>query len=673
MIAIVKRSLACMLAFILTVSAVPVYVYAQESEGQVEDGSYIVPVEMWNASSDKLSMAAGTLEGKGKLVISEGEARLNIVFQEANIMGMSAYLSEFHTYNDFSGDKTDLLQAEYLSFLDADNTCLKEVSIPVETGASFTYVKMFVPLMNTYVDARIYVEYANLQEYSETDRQSWDEKVTLFESLTQERYTLESYETVAAMVAEAKEAIKATYTPQAEIDSRTETLSYALKRDLVLNVADGSYEIDGYLWHATKDQASMATGIISLAELEIKDGAVQVILNTQQLTVYGQTAYVDKLQFLAGESYVEADITGRELENENVSQFCFTLPEAVGLTTIQVYYNGRWTDARLYLDFETLSQKEETVKPEVTVNLNMSSATVYDQGDQKTVTLEATVTETESDVAWKSSDTGVAAVSSAGVVTGKKAGTAVITAEADGVSAQCEVTVKARTLKLSSTKATIYTTQQKTVTLKATLTGSTGKVTWKSSDINVAAVSSSGTVTAKKAGTAVITATADGVSAKCTVQVKTISLKLNKTKSTIYTAGKKTVTLVPTIVGPSTKVTWKSDNTKIATVNSKGVVTAKKTGTVKITATANGIKKTCTVTIKKPSLTVSKTSISVKRGNTAAISAKATPATTIKYKSGNTKIATVSSKGVIKGIKKGTVKITVSCNGIKKTVTVKVK
>ncbi|MEO2626594.1 Ig-like domain-containing protein, partial [Blautia wexlerae] len=43
------------------------------------------------------------------------------------------------------------------------------------------------------------------------------------------------------------------------------------------------------------------------------------------------------------------------------------------------------------------------------------------------------------------------------------------------------------------------------------------------------------------------------------------------------------------------------------------------------------------------------------------------------YKSSNSKIATVSSKGVVKGKKKGTAKITVTCNGVKKVFTVKVK
>lgn len=77
---------------------------------------------------------------------------------------------------------------------------------------------------------------------------------------------------------------------------------------------------------------------------------------------------------------------------------------------------------------------------------------------------------------------------------------------------------------------------------------------------------------------------------------------LNKTKATIYTSGKKTVQLKATVTGASSKVTWKSSDKKIATVNGKGLVTAKKAGTVAITAKANGLTVKCKVTVKTKTL-----------------------------------------------------------------------
>lgn len=76
-------------------------------------------------------------------------------------------------------------------------------------------------------------------------------------------------------------------------------------------------------------------------------------------------------------------------------------------------------------------------------------------------------------------------------------------------------------IKLNKTTATIYMSgTNRTVQLKATVTGASKKVIWKSSNSAVASVSSTGKVTAKSAGKAVIMATANGKTAKCTVTVK---------------------------------------------------------------------------------------------------------------------------------------------------------
>ena len=80
------------------------------------------------------------------------------------------------------------------------------------------------------------------------------------------------------------------------------------------------------------------------------------------------------------------------------------------------------------------------------------------------------------------------------------------------------------------------------------------------------------------------------------------TLKLNSSKTTLYTG--KTYTL--RINGTKAVPTWKSGNTKVATVTKSGKVTAKSAGTAKITATLYGRKLTCTVTVKKPSAAQSK-------------------------------------------------------------------
>lgn len=157
------------------------------------------------------------------------------------------------------------------------------------------------------------------------------------------------------------------------------------------------------------------------------------------------------------------------------------------------------------------------------------------------------------------------------------------------------------------------------------------------------------------------------------VKAYKVTITLNKKTATIYKG--KTTTLKATVTGAeAAKVTFTSNNTKVATVNkTTGKVTAKAKGTATITAKYGDVKVTCKVTVKNPTLTLSKTSASVKVGKTTKITAKATPSGKVTYKSSNKKVATVSSNGTIKGIKKGTAKITVTCNGVSKTVKVTVK
>lgn len=147
---------------------------------------------------------------------------------------------------------------------------------------------------------------------------------------------------------------------------------------------------------------------------------------------------------------------------------------------------------------------------------------------------------------------------------------------------------------------------------------------------------------------------------------------LDVTEKTLYVKGKDTVTLKAD-TNLSDKITWSSSNKKVATVNSKGVVTAKAKGTAVITAICGEYKATCKVSVKTPTLKLAKTSASIKVGKKTTIKATATPTGTVKYTSSNKKIATVSSKGVVTGKKKGTAKITMTCNGVSKTFKVTVK
>lgn len=300
-------------------------------------------------------------------------------------------------------------------------------------------------------------------------------------------------------------------------------------------------------------------------------------------------------------------------------------------------------------------------------------------GDTHTFKPETFPSDTHISKTWKSSDKKVVSVDKNGKITAKSAGTAVITCTtSNGLTTQCTVTVRkpVKSIKLNSTKKTIHT--GKTFQLKATVSPSDATVKdvkWKSSNTKVATVSSTGLVKGVAKGSATITCTAaDGskVNAKCAITVKDIlvaSVKLNATSKTLYTG--KTFQLKATI-SPSDatnkKVTWKSSNTKVATVNSSGLVKAVAKGSATITCTAaDDSKKSakCTITVKNKLVTgisLNATSKTLYKGKTFQLKATITPSDAsnkkVTWKSSNTNVAGVSADGLVYALAKGTATIT---------------
>ena len=285
-------------------------------------------------------------------------------------------------------------------------------------------------------------------------------------------------------------------------------------------------------------------------------------------------------------------------------------------------------DATITCTAKDGSNVKATCKVTVTVpvsgiQLSQTSAALT-VGD--TLTLTKTIypsDATNQAVTWTSSSDAVASVDSNGKITAKTAGSAVITCKSvsdNSVVGICNVAVKAKVQtpseikvnKITLNKTTASVTKGKTLQLTATVAPANAtkkEVKWSTSNKNVAMVSTSGLVTAKSAGTAAITCTAQdgsGVKATCKITVKNPVVKvtrvtLNKTTATL--APKETLTLKATVTptnATNKAVTWKSSNTKIATVSSSGKVTAKAAGTVTITCRAkdgSGKKATCKITV----------------------------------------------------------------------------
>src|SRR6266516_1475390 len=215
-------------------------------------------------------------------------------------------------------------------------------------------------------------------------------------------------------------------------------------------------------------------------------------------------------------------------------------------------------------------------------------------------------------ISWTTSALGVATVDANGLVTGVATGSATITATSEGKSGTSAITVQVpvASVSVSPTAATILVggTQQLTATpLDADGNPLSGRtVTWVSSNTAVATVSASGLVTGVAPGSATITATSEGKSGTATITVNpppVATVTVSPASASIRVGS--TVQLTATLkdangnVLTGRTVTWTSSNTKAATVNASGLVTALATGSATITATSEGKSGTSIIKVRK--------------------------------------------------------------------------
>ncbi|WZX99675.1 Ig-like domain-containing protein [Bacillus sp. FSL W7-1360] len=232
---------------------------------------------------------------------------------------------------------------------------------------------------------------------------------------------------------------------------------------------------------------------------------------------------------------------------------------------------------------------------------------------------------------------------------------------------------------------TVSVEEGKTVQLQATVAppdATNQQVSYTSSDEKVAAVNTSGLVTAVKQGEVTVTVkTADGnhtATSKITVTPKPVPVaSVSVTPTTMELEVEKTVQLQTTVApndATNKQVFYTSSDDKVAVVNKDGLITAVKPGEAQITVKTQDGNKTATskITVKaKPvpvaSVSVTPTTMELEEGKTQSLKATVKPDNaddkTVTFKSADTSIATVDANGLVKAVKAGKTTVTATAKG----------
>ena len=321
----------------------------------------------------------------------------------------------------------------------------------------------------------------------------------------------------------------------------------------------------------------------------------------------------------------------------------------------------------------------------------------------KSITLKAVMMPadaTEKGVVWSvDCDKSIAAISQSGKLTTKKvSGITTITVTAvskqnSAIRATHTVTIRPVTtgLAISAPRLTIdLASPTLQLTAKCIPEDASQQVAWSTSNKRIATVDANGVVTALKAGTVTITATATdgtGVRAKFTVKVQK-TVKSLTISGVAKLGGGQSTTIKATILpkdAANQKVIYSLNcPASVATISTSGVLTTKNvteitTVTVNAVSAENStISATWTLVIypKTTKLTLTAASSWINVGASAQLHVSATPETAqmpVRWRSSNTRVATVDANGVVRGLKAGTATITVrTTDGSNKSASVRV-
>lgn len=185
--------------------------------------------------------------------------------------------------------------------------------------------------------------------------------------------------------------------------------------------------------------------------------------------------------------------------------------------------------------------------------------------------------------------------------------------------------------------------------------------TFRSSNSKIASVNTYGLVTGKKAGTVTITAKISRAEASCKVIVEKPTITISQTSLSLENGEEASL---QASISTNHEITWKSAKSSIASVDENGLITAKKCGSTIIRATADGVTAKCKVTVRKPKLSLERTSLKLFPGDSYQLIYHCSSMRPVTFRSSSSAVACVDDRGWITANKKGRASITVKVDGV---------
>lgn len=309
------------------------------------------------------SMAAGALLNNATLEMVDGTMYVTVEFQTLSFGGLKGNATNIQYYTDYKAStKVTPLDVTYRQVNGVDVE--KTIKVPVtmnDKGTYGVYIQMNIDVMNMNVNAYVEIDaHAGVKAQLVT---------TISEAsvYNEGAYTTSSYALLRTAIKNAQIAIdtnadvETLITCQAEIQTAIKAL---VKKQTVISLNDGMYTTTTQVYQLDGVTPSMANQAVKGASLQVTNNRITVDLQLGAVNVYGQTAYIDQIEYEnpTTNTWEKATVTTKD-DAGNVTGVRFILPENVEKTNVKFYYGGssRGAQAILYVGLQE-SQPVQTSK-----------------------------------------------------------------------------------------------------------------------------------------------------------------------------------------------------------------------------------------------------------------------------------------------------------------------